>query len=169
MDSRDRTLCRQVWTWLNVLEKAGKAEKGCKILEKAGKFCSKDLSTPESLKGNTPEPSSGDSMLRLGRLPGWLKLREEFPTLELTRDPPEKGEEEVEVDPASWAPKTSLPLPALGLPGPCLFFLLPLCFFSLSTSPSSAPSDGIRLWLLPAAPAVPPVPPEGPPRVLEAL
>ena len=98
--------------------------------------------------GNIPELSSGDSMLRLGRFPVWLKGREELLMLELTREPPENGDEDVDVDPASWAPNISLLLPPFGLPGPCLFFLLPLCFFSFSTSPSSMLRDGIRLWLL---------------------
>lgn len=73
--------------------------------------------------------------------------------LELTRDPPEKGEEEVAVDPTSWAPGPSLFLLPLGLPGPCLFFLLALCFFSFKTSPSSTLRDGIRLWLPPPVPS----------------
>lgn len=107
-------------------------------------------------------------MLRLGRFPVWLKDREELPMLELTREPPEKGDEEVDVDPASWAPKISLLLPPFGLPGPCLFFLLPLCFFSFSTSPSSMLRDGMRLWLL-LPPLVPLVPTEGPLTGFEAL
>lgn len=68
--------------------------------------------------------------------------------LELTRDPPEKGEEEVAVDPTNWAPGTSLFLLPFGLPGPCLLFLLALCFFSFKTSPSSTFRAGIRLWPL---------------------
>lgn len=75
--------------------------------------------------------------------------------LELTSDPPEKGEAEVAVDPTSWAPGPSLFLLPFGLPGPCLFFLLALCFFSFKTSPSSTLRDGIRLWLLPAVPLPP--------------
>lgn len=96
----------------------------------------------------------------------WLKDRDELPMLELTREPPEKGEEEVDVDPASWVPSISLFLPPFGLPGPCLLFLLPLCFFSFSTSPSSMLREGMRLWL---PPPVPPPPPEGPLTGFEAL
>lgn len=99
-------------------ERLGKAGKSWKRLEKAEKGCErmgnfgKDQQSPENPRKHTrahpdprrkdaPEPSSGDSTLRPGRLAGWPKLREELPTLELTRDPPEKGEDEVEVEAAS--------------------------------------------------------------------
>lgn len=126
-------------------------------------------SQPEATGGACylPDPRSGDSKLRLGRVDPWLNEREEPLMLELARDPPEKGKEEAAGVPTSCVPGTSLFLLPLGLPGPCLLFLLALCFFSFRTSTSSPLRDGMRLWLLPLL--TPPLPLGVPTTGLEVL
>lgn len=116
-----------------------------------------------------PAPSSGDSRLRLGKLPGGPRVRDARPPRpELTREPPEKGEAAVAVKPASWAAgragTAGVPAPPLlrlplGRPGPCRLLLLVLCFFSFSPGSRGPPAGtgvalrvGMRLWVPAGAP-----------------